>query len=67
MNYLVFSLSETGPNNNITFWRPQAPANYVILGDCVTSRYTFFSLCSNLFDFFFFSFRTHKNLSVELC
>ncbi|KEH32375.1 calcium-dependent lipid-binding-like protein [Medicago truncatula] len=32
------SEKETGPNNNITFWRPQAPANYVILGDCVTSR-----------------------------
>ncbi|KAK7363427.1 hypothetical protein VNO77_05570 [Canavalia gladiata] len=29
---------ETGPNNNITFWRPRAPANYVVLGDCVTSR-----------------------------
>ncbi|XP_019418850.1 PREDICTED: uncharacterized protein LOC109329610 isoform X2 [Lupinus angustifolius] len=27
----------TGPDN-ITFWRPQAPANYVVLGDCVTSR-----------------------------
>ncbi|XP_065863891.1 uncharacterized protein [Euphorbia lathyris] len=28
----------SGPLNNLTFWRPQAPANYVILGDCVTSR-----------------------------
>ncbi|KAK7291737.1 hypothetical protein RIF29_07114 [Crotalaria pallida] len=25
-------------SDNITFWRPQAPANYVVLGDCVTSR-----------------------------
>ncbi|KAH1088253.1 hypothetical protein AAZX31_07G215500 [Glycine max] len=32
------SEKETGHNNNITFWRPRAPANYVILGDCVTSR-----------------------------
>ncbi|KAK7264763.1 hypothetical protein RJT34_32373 [Clitoria ternatea] len=32
------SEKETGPNNNITFWRPRAPANYVVLGDCVTSR-----------------------------
>ncbi|XAR56952.1 hypothetical protein NMG60_11024929 [Bertholletia excelsa] len=24
--------------NNLTFWRPRAPSNYVILGDCVTSR-----------------------------
>ncbi|KAK4265962.1 hypothetical protein QN277_026944 [Acacia crassicarpa] len=23
---------------NITFWRPRAPTNYVVLGDCVTSR-----------------------------
>ncbi|KAH7682946.1 Vacuolar protein sorting-associated protein 13 [Dioscorea alata] len=23
---------------SLTFWRPQAPSNYVILGDCVTSR-----------------------------
>ncbi|XP_047337153.1 uncharacterized protein LOC124940662 [Impatiens glandulifera] len=23
---------------NLTFWRPRAPSNYVILGDCVTSR-----------------------------
>lgn len=27
-----------GPCNNLTFWRPRAPSNYVILGDCVTSR-----------------------------
>lgn len=32
------SEKETGPNNNITFWRPRAPANYVVVGDCVTSR-----------------------------
>ncbi|XP_020230234.1 uncharacterized protein LOC109811015 [Cajanus cajan] len=32
------SEKETGHNNNVTFWRPRAPANYVILGDCVTSR-----------------------------
>ncbi|KAI3834068.1 hypothetical protein MKX03_035864 [Papaver bracteatum] len=28
----------SGASYNITFWRPQAPSNYVILGDCVTSR-----------------------------
>jgi len=28
MNYFA----ETG---QITFWRPRAPANYVVLGDCV--------------------------------
>ncbi|KAJ8645273.1 hypothetical protein MRB53_007021 [Persea americana] len=27
-----------GPGHNLTFWRPQAPSNYAILGDCVTSR-----------------------------
>ncbi|XP_024982723.1 uncharacterized protein LOC112519038 isoform X5 [Cynara cardunculus var. scolymus] len=27
-----------GHHNAITFWRPRAPSNYVILGDCVTSR-----------------------------
>ncbi|KAJ9559357.1 hypothetical protein OSB04_013971 [Centaurea solstitialis] len=27
-----------GNHNAITFWRPRAPSNYVILGDCVTSR-----------------------------
>ncbi|XP_076932508.1 uncharacterized protein LOC143598077 [Bidens hawaiensis] len=27
-----------GHHNAITFWRPRAPQNYVILGDCVTSR-----------------------------
>ncbi|CAM9004161.1 unnamed protein product [Rhodiola kirilowii] len=27
-----------GSHNNLTFWRPKAPSNYVILGDCVTSR-----------------------------
>ncbi|XP_050216889.1 uncharacterized protein LOC126667840 isoform X2 [Mercurialis annua] len=32
------SPKENGPRNNLTFWRPQAPSNYVILGDCVTSR-----------------------------
>ncbi|KAG8658937.1 uncharacterized protein LOC110610326 isoform X2 [Manihot esculenta] len=32
------SPKENGPRNNLTFWRPQAPPNYVILGDCVTSR-----------------------------
>nr|DAD29104.1 TPA_asm: hypothetical protein HUJ06_030572 [Nelumbo nucifera] len=26
------------PGYNLTFWRPRAPSNYVILGDCVTSR-----------------------------
>ncbi|KAJ4843890.1 hypothetical protein Tsubulata_025940 [Turnera subulata] len=32
------SPKENGPRNNLTFWRPRAPSNYVILGDCVTSR-----------------------------
>ncbi|CAN7131404.1 unnamed protein product [Brassica rapa subsp. narinosa] len=32
------SPKENGPRNNLTIWRPQAPSNYVILGDCVTSR-----------------------------
>lgn len=32
------SPKENGPHNNLTIWRPQAPSNYVILGDCVTSR-----------------------------
>ncbi|KAK9139107.1 hypothetical protein Scep_008788 [Stephania cephalantha] len=27
-----------GSGYNLTFWRPRAPSNYVILGDCVTSR-----------------------------
>lgn len=39
---LWFSLciyAENGPLYNLTFWRPRAPSNYVILGDCVTSRY----------------------------
>ncbi|KAL8205058.1 hypothetical protein R6Q57_010681 [Mikania cordata] len=27
-----------GHHDAITFWRPRAPSNYVILGDCVTSR-----------------------------
>ncbi|KAJ3675683.1 hypothetical protein LUZ60_004725 [Juncus effusus] len=26
------------PGYNLTFWRPQAPPNYAILGDCVTSK-----------------------------
>ncbi|KAL0925485.1 hypothetical protein M5K25_003821 [Dendrobium thyrsiflorum] len=26
------------PGYNLTFWRPQPPSNYAILGDCVTSR-----------------------------
>lgn len=32
------SSKENGPFNKLTFWRPRAPTNYVILGDCVTSR-----------------------------
>ncbi|CAI0626123.1 unnamed protein product [Linum tenue] len=32
------SPKENGSRNKLTFWRPRAPANYVILGDCVTSR-----------------------------
>ncbi|XP_052204938.1 uncharacterized protein LOC127809843 isoform X2 [Diospyros lotus] len=35
---LSVSSKENGDHNNLTFWRPQAPPNYVILGDCVTSR-----------------------------
>ncbi|KAK9136608.1 hypothetical protein Sjap_007202 [Stephania japonica] len=27
-----------GSGYNLTFWRPRAPSNYAILGDCVTSR-----------------------------
>ncbi|XP_043726204.1 uncharacterized protein LOC122672780 isoform X2 [Telopea speciosissima] len=27
-----------GPDFNLSFWRPRAPSNYVIFGDCVTSR-----------------------------
>lgn len=27
------------PCYNLTFWRPQAPPSYAILGDCVTSRF----------------------------
>ncbi|KAL5541456.1 hypothetical protein UlMin_009166 [Ulmus minor] len=35
---LWVSPKENGPPGcNLTFWRPQAPSNYVILGDCVTS------------------------------
>ncbi|KAK3025351.1 hypothetical protein RJ639_043860, partial [Escallonia herrerae] len=32
------SPKENGHLNNLTFWRPRAPTNYVVLGDCVTSR-----------------------------
>ncbi|XP_062108869.1 uncharacterized protein LOC133819601 isoform X1 [Humulus lupulus] len=32
------SPKENGPGYNLTFWRPRAPSNYAILGDCVTSR-----------------------------
>ncbi|XP_074301933.1 uncharacterized protein LOC141633346 isoform X1 [Silene latifolia] len=32
------SPKENGSKCNLTFWRPRAPSNYVILGDCVTSR-----------------------------
>ncbi|THG16067.1 hypothetical protein TEA_005602 [Camellia sinensis var. sinensis] len=35
---LWVSPKESGCHNNLTFWRPRAPSNYVILGDCVTSR-----------------------------
>ncbi|KAK6930330.1 Vacuolar protein sorting-associated protein 13, DH-like domain [Dillenia turbinata] len=35
---LWVSHKENGPCSNVTFWRPKAPSNYVILGDCVTSR-----------------------------
>ncbi|KAL5782083.1 hypothetical protein ACOSP7_007112 [Xanthoceras sorbifolium] len=32
------SPKENGMCNNLTIWRPEAPSNYVILGDCVTSK-----------------------------
>ncbi|KAL6576075.1 hypothetical protein OROHE_000546 [Orobanche hederae] len=32
------SPKENGRLGNLTFWRPRAPSNYVVLGDCVTSR-----------------------------
>ncbi|KAK1591812.1 hypothetical protein Q3G72_014066 [Acer saccharum] len=32
------SPKENGLYNNLTIWRPEAPSNYVILGDCVTSK-----------------------------
>ncbi|PRQ39555.1 putative vacuolar protein sorting-associated protein [Rosa chinensis] len=32
------SPKENGSCFNLTFWRPRAPSNYVILGDCVTSK-----------------------------
>ncbi|OVA16691.1 Peroxin/Ferlin domain [Macleaya cordata] len=35
---LWVSRKESGATYNLTFWRPRAPSNYVILGDCVTSR-----------------------------
>lgn len=35
---LRVSSEEIGMHNSLTFWRPRAPSNYVILGDCVTSR-----------------------------
>ncbi|KAG8370579.1 hypothetical protein BUALT_Bualt14G0131800 [Buddleja alternifolia] len=31
------SPKESGHLSNLTFWRPRAPSNYVVLGDCVTS------------------------------
>ena len=44
----LLCFAETGPNKNVTFWRPRAPANYVVLGDCVTSGYILFS-CSQIY------------------
>ncbi|XP_028786889.1 uncharacterized protein LOC114742843 [Neltuma alba] len=32
------SQKEVDSQNSITFWRARPPANYVVLGDCVTSR-----------------------------
>ncbi|XP_050374958.1 uncharacterized protein LOC126792594 [Argentina anserina] len=32
------SPKENGSCFGLTFWRPRAPSNYVILGDCVTSK-----------------------------
>ncbi|KAL5700718.1 hypothetical protein ACHQM5_026131 [Ranunculus cassubicifolius] len=37
-NQLWVSPKGNGVGCNLTFWRPQPPSNYVILGDCVTSR-----------------------------
>ncbi|KAJ0034329.1 hypothetical protein Pint_24264 [Pistacia integerrima] len=37
-NQIWMSQKENGSINNLTVWRPEAPSNYVILGDCVTSR-----------------------------
>ncbi|KAF9594340.1 hypothetical protein IFM89_030469 [Coptis chinensis] len=37
-NRLWVSPKGNGPGYKLTFWRPRAPSNYVILGDCVTSR-----------------------------
>ncbi|XP_044485071.1 uncharacterized protein LOC123210663 isoform X2 [Mangifera indica] len=37
-NQIWMSPKENGSSNNVTIWRPEAPSNYVILGDCVTSR-----------------------------
>lgn len=34
----IHVFAENGHLNNLTFWRPRAPSNYVVLGDCVTSR-----------------------------
>ncbi|XP_042475866.1 uncharacterized protein LOC122057714 isoform X2 [Macadamia integrifolia] len=35
---LWMSPKGNGPGYNLSFWRPRAPSNYVIFGDCVTSR-----------------------------
>ncbi|XP_058093613.1 uncharacterized protein LOC131239768 [Magnolia sinica] len=35
---LWVSQKENGSGYNLTFWRPRAPSNYAILGDCVTPR-----------------------------
>lgn len=37
--YYTNSFTENARLSNLTFWRPRAPSNYVVLGDCVTSRY----------------------------
>lgn len=37
--YYTYLFTENGRLSNLTFWRPRAPSNYVVLGDCVTSRY----------------------------
>ncbi|KAI4370200.1 hypothetical protein MLD38_018571 [Melastoma candidum] len=38
LDQIWVSPKDCGPYGKLAFWRPQAPTNYVIMGDCVTSR-----------------------------